>query len=55
MKKLILWSLRSNTARGNHFVAEREVTEETAQQWLAIFRADEPGVLFIASARKPKI
>lgn len=52
--KMTLWSLRTNPARGNHFVAEREVTEATAQEWLAVFRADEPGVLFLVSARKPK-
>lgn len=53
-KKMTLWSKRSNPAQGNHWVAEREVTEETAQQWLAIFRADEPKVLFLVCARKPK-
>ena len=54
MKTLTLWSLRTNPARGNYFVAERQVTEETAQAWLAIYQADEPGVLFVATARKPK-
>jgi hypothetical protein len=51
---MTLWSLRTNPARGNHFVAERKVTNETAQQWLAIFRADEPKVLFLVSKSKPK-
>jgi len=53
-KPLTLWSLRTNTAVGNHFVAERKVTEETAQQWLAVFRKDEPSVIFIVCAKKPK-
>lgn len=53
MKKLTLWSLRTNPARGNHWVAEREVSEATARQWLAVFERDEPGVLFLASARRP--
>jgi hypothetical protein len=54
-KQMTLWSLRHTAAQGNHFVAERTVTEETAQEWLAIFRADEPKVLFLVSARKPKV
>lgn len=52
-KKLTLWSKRHTPARGNFWQAEREVTEETAQQWLAIFRADEPKVLFLVNNRKP--
>lgn len=51
---MTLWSLRTNPARCNHFVAERKVTNETAQQWLAVFRADEPNVLFLVSKTKPK-
>lgn len=53
-KKLTLWSARFTPAKGNHFVAERQVTEETAQEWLKIFREDEPKVLFLASDKKPK-
>ena len=55
MKKQTLWSLRTNTARGNHFIAEREVNDETAQAWLKVFQDSEPKVLFIVAARKPKI
>jgi len=54
-KTLTLWSLRTNAARGNHFVAERQVTEENAQEWLAVFRKDEPNVQFLATPRKPKL
>lgn len=53
-KTLTLWSLRTSVAKGNHFVSERKVTEETAQQWLEIFRKDEPNVLFLVSDTKPK-
>lgn len=53
--KLTLWSIRNSAARGNHAVAEREVTEANAQDWLAVFRADEPKVLFLVSARKPSV
>ena len=53
MATLTLWSLRTNPARGNHFVAERSVTDETAQAWLEVFRKDEPNVTFLVCARKP--
>ena len=52
--KLKLWAGRTDASRGYHFVVEREVTEETAQQWLKVYRDDEPGVIFIVSAHKPK-
>jgi hypothetical protein len=50
-----IWSFRHSPARGNHVVMERECTEETVQQWLAIFRADEPNVCFIGDTRKPAV
>lgn len=53
-KTLRLYSKRFSIARGNHWVIEREVTEETCQQWLEIFRKDEPNVLFLVSDKKPK-
>lgn len=53
-KELTLWSARFSVAYGNHFVAERKVTEETAQEWLKIFREDEPNVLFLVCKNKPK-
>lgn len=53
-KELTLWSERTSVAYGNHFVAERKVTEETAQEWLKIFREDEPNVLFLVCKNKPK-
>ena len=49
-----IWSKRFTPARGNHWVHERNTTEENAQEWLKIFREDEPNVLFIASKRKPR-
>jgi hypothetical protein len=48
-----IWSRRYNPAKGNHWQLERDSTEENAQAWLKIFRDDEPGVLFLASVRKP--
>ena len=53
-KKLKLWSIRWSAAKGNHFRYERDVTEDDAKEWLKIFQADEPDVLFIVSAKKPK-
>lgn len=50
---LTLWSLRTSFTRGNHWVAERKVSEAECQAWLKIFRDDEPNVLFLCSARKP--
>lgn len=51
---LKIWSKRFSVARGNHWRYERDTTEENAQAWLAIFRSDEPGVIFLASNKKPK-
>lgn len=48
-----IYSKRFSPARGNHWVVERDCTEETAQEWLKIFRDDEPAVLFLASNRMP--
>jgi hypothetical protein len=50
-----LWSKRNNPARGNHWLAERKVTGITAQEWLKVFRADEPNVIFVVSACKPSL
>ncbi len=48
-----IWSLRFSPAKGNHWQLERECAEDTIQQWLAVFRADEPNVCFIGYNRKP--
>ena len=53
--KMKLWAGRTSVVDGYRFVAEREVTEETSQQWLKVYRDDEPGVIFIVSATKPKV
>ena len=53
-KKLTLWSLRTTIGKGNHFVGERVVKEEDCQEWLKIFRKDEPEVLFLVCENKPK-
>jgi hypothetical protein len=53
-KQMTLWAGRTTVTRGYEFVAERKVTEETAQEWLKVFRADEPSVIFIVSTTKPK-
>ena len=51
--KQYLWSLRWSVAKGNHWNLEREVTDETCQEWLKVFRNDEPKILFLVSSRKP--
>lgn len=48
-----LWSRRTSTAKGNYWKAERDVTEQTAQDWLKVFRDDEPNVIFVVAKRKP--
>ena len=50
---MTLWSRRHSPTRGNYWKAERDVTEQTAQDWLKVFRDDEPNVIFIVSKRKP--
>lgn len=54
MKKYYLWSKRYSVAQGNHWKLERECLESTAQQWLEVFRKDEPEVLFVVSHNKPR-
>lgn len=53
-RDLKIWSRRTSMARGLHWKFERDCTEETREQWLEVFRKDEPGVLFVALDRKPK-
>ena len=53
-KKYKIWSKRFTPAKGNHWAHERDCTEETVQEWLKLFRNDEPNVCFIADTKKPK-
>jgi len=53
-KTLTLWSFRTSFARGNHVVAERQVLESEAQQWLKVYRDDEPKMIFVVCKNKPK-
>lgn len=50
-----IWSLRFSVAKGNHWQYERDCTEANCQDWLKVFRDDEPNVIFLASIRKPPI
>lgn len=54
VKTLTLWAGRTTVGYGYNFVAEREVTEANAQDWLKVYREDEPGVTFIVCKNKPK-
>ena len=49
-----IYSIRYSVAQGNHWRHERDCTAANVQEWLAVFRKDEPGVLFIGAARKPR-
>lgn len=48
-----IYSIRYSAAKGKHWQEERSCAEDNVQAWLAVFRGDEPGVLFIASKRRP--
>jgi hypothetical protein len=55
MRTLSLWSLQFSVARGLHWKFERDVTEETADQWQNVFQADAPGVQFAVSVNRPRL
>jgi len=48
-----IWSRRFTPSLGNHWKVERECAPQAVQQWLAIFRADEPNTCFIGQSRRP--
>lgn len=49
-----LWARRFDSAYGWRWHAQRQVTAQTAEDWLAVFRKDEPEITFIVAARKPR-
>lgn len=51
---LKLWSERYSHDRGWHWKLEREVNVHNQFQWLEVFRKDEPGVLFVIGANRPR-
>jgi hypothetical protein len=55
MDKLLLWSLRFSSAWGYRWELEREVTEETKEEWLKVCQKDEPEVMFQVGMKKPKV
>lgn len=48
-----IYSARYSVAKGWHWHLERAVTEETRAEWLAQFRDDEHGVVFIVADKPP--
>ena len=52
---LKLWSLRFTPAKGWHWKMERDCATDSADQWVAMFQADEPHVQFKVSAKQPKV
>lgn len=50
--KLHLWRLHP---RSGFWQAERDVTPETAQQWLDRFQRDDPQGIYLVSARRPTV
>jgi lysophospholipase L1-like esterase len=51
-QKLRLWR-KEGSGEGTDWIAERDVTPETAEQWLQVFRRDEPEAEFVVASRKP--
>ena len=49
-----LWSLRYSPAWSWHWRIEREVSAETASEWLRAFQLDQPRVEFRIADRRPK-
>lgn len=51
--KTNLYSARWSTAQGWHWKYERECLPTTANDWLTVFKRDEPEVLFVLSEKTP--
>ena len=54
-KQVGLWSLRYSAAKGMHVVHERNVIASSADDWLRVFRQDEPDVRFAVSEERPSV
>lgn len=54
MNNMKIWSRRFTVALGNHWKLERDCNAGSVNEWLAVFRNDEPNVIFIVNARKPR-
>lgn len=52
-KRLSLYSWRWTVGQGAHWRFERDVSAETRNEWLAVFRKDEPSISFIVSDKRP--
>ena len=50
----VLYSHRWTPARGWHWKYERECEEDTAQDWLEVFKEDEPNITFRLSRKAKK-
>ena len=53
MQTTNLWSIRWCTAKGWHYVKERECEIENGEAWKQVFSKDEPEITFILSEKKP--
>jgi hypothetical protein len=49
----VLFSLRYSVARGWHYKHERNAEDAEVQDWLKVFREDEPEVRFFVANRMP--
>lgn len=53
-QRWFLFSLRHSVARGEYVQQDREVTEANAEEWMTVFRKDEPGVVFLVAMTPPQ-
>lgn len=51
---LKLWSKRFSVAKGLHWQYERDVNQSNQQDWMRIFKQDEPDVYFLVSSANIK-
>lgn len=50
-KPLVLWKYNPITG---FWVSQRTVTDDTKDQWMEIYKKDDPKASFVVSSRKPK-
>ena len=48
-----LWSYRWGVARGWRWTLERWCMDSTKNDWLAVYQADEPSIIFKLSYSRP--
>ena len=55
IETISLWSYRWSFSHGWHWKYERTCHIDTSNQWLEVFKKDEPTIQFKLSKKKPRI